>query len=522
MKKTRVARIFSFILALTLVFAFMSPSSYAISKQQFGAWVAAALQAINITANATAVGAANASRDLMDWLSKPVKVVANQFIDVPYTTPIESIDDYLSRSTIQVDKDKVTIDGVEYTDIWLSNEASEKFRVNAFDLENAFDIASKSEGTFVSGAGNFQGIPLYDFSNEQSGITSLRSQYVSAAPSTETIFPFGNTYVTLQLPRYPQSSRPTLKWEFNSTISQQLGDWYTSPNSKYTYQVRLSDKYSTNQRGILYCYYTNEYGTDTSVSVLKDGIYDPTSFDFDWVSGTIPADVVLPENEGLRIRVPTDDIADWYTQYPGTGDSVVINMGDPDLEAKVDDLIDLIIPLIPILNIDFTEKETPAPQPDPEPVPDPEPYPDPLPDPSISLIDSTLKDIVQALKNIYDSIAIGNTFSEAIKNLNDKINWSLDDIKEKIGDLVDKIERGSVDWFRDIVQSIWDPFLPILNIFRSGVGIWHYVVEWLQAIHAPFVTFWNFLGSAGYIFVTPIYAAAAAAIVLAIYRRFGR
>lgn len=517
MKKTRLARILSFILALTLVFACMSPSSYALSKQQFGAWIAAALQAINITATATATGAADVSRDFMDWLSAPVKVVASQFVDVPYTTPIESIDDYLSRSTIQIDKDKVTIDGVEYTDIWLSNDASEKFRVNAFDLENAFDIASKSEGTFTSGVGYFQDIPIFDLSN--GSVTSYKSQKITLEePGT---FLLGNTVATLSVPGYP-TGRPQLSWNFDGSTSSNSANNSMSRTSTFTFQVQAASNSSIYQQGTLRCNFQNEYGSNDYFNVNKYGNFRPEPFDFDWVSGTIPADEVLPENEGLRIRVPTEDIEDWYTQYPGTGDSVVINMGDPDLEAKVDDLIDLIIPIIPILDIDFTEKDTPAPAPDPEPVPDPKPYPDQLPDPSISLIDSTLKDIVQALKNIYDGIAIGNTFSEAIKNLNDKINWSLDDIKEKIGDLTDRIERGSVDWFRDIVQSIWQPFLPILNIFRSGVGIWHYVVEWLQAVHAPFVTFWNFLGSAGYIFLTPIYAAAAASIVLAIYRRFGR
>lgn len=519
MTKKRASQILSLVLALTLVFVCMSPSSYAISKQQFGAWIAAALQAISITGQATAVGAADASRDFMDWLSTPVKVVANQFIDVPYTTPISSIDEYLSRSTLQIDKDIVTIDGVEYTDVWLSNEASEKFRVNAFDLENSFDIASQSEGTFASWYARVDGIPFYEINNR------IRSQnYQVKLPqevNDSNLYQIGKSI--------NQVGRNSSNYGyFRSTLSNNQ-DTYSSfffPNTEaedgvmyFSIPNKQSPTVNVNF-GTTNTPYRGSYSTFSNSQIAS--VYDPTPVDFDWVAGTIPADEVLPENEGIRIRVPTEDIADWYSDYPEIGDSVVINMGDPDLEAKVDDLIDIIIPLIPVLDIDFTKKETPAPAPDPEPVPEPQPYPDPLPDPSISLIDSTLKDIVQALKNIYDSIATGNTFSEAIKNLNDKINWSLDDIKEKVGDLANKIETGSADWFRDIVQSIWQPFLPLFNIFRAGVGIWHYVVEWLQYIHEPFVTFWNFLGSAGYIFLSPIYATAAAAIVIAIYRRFGR
>lgn len=494
MTKTRVAKIYSFILALTLVFACFSPSTYALSKQQFGAWVAAALQAINITAQATATGAADASRDLMDWLSYPTKVVASQFVDVPYTTPIDTIDTYLSRSTLQIDKDKVTIDGVEYTDIWLSNEASEKFRVNAFDLENAFDIVSQSEGTFASGVGSWGNVPIFRLG------TGYQSQYYEYYPGNYNI---GDTSVNLVL---DSSNRPNLTWttERGNTLGYNSNSYDVEygPFKSYVYVQNFP---STAQQtvGILNTSFSNEYGTYTfNQQGLED--VDVTPFDFDWVSGTIPADEVLPSDEGLRIRVPTEDIADWYTDYPGTADSTVIDMGDPDLEAKVEDLIDLIIPLIPVLDIDFTTNETPTPDPDPDP--DPEPW----------------DDILSGLQDIFDSITIGNTIGQGIKTVAESIASKLDDIKTGIGDLANKIETGSADFFRDIVQSIWQPFLPLFNIFRAGVGIWHYVVEWLQYIHEPFLTFWNFLGSAGYIFLTPIYASAAAAIVIAIYRRFGR
>lgn len=456
--------------------------------------------------------AADASRDLMDWLSQPIKVVANQFVDVPYTTPLTNVDEYLSRATLQIDKDIVTIDGVDYTDVWLSNDAAEIFRVNAFDIENAFDITSQSEGTFVSGAGKLDGIPMFSNGTEYFSQKLNRLNF-NDPPAAIGIYEIQGTY-TGNKPFYPNFTLTRAGTYYERGGQQQ------SNSDEWNFQLITTPQRPNNPTARFS--YLNKFDSNTDVNVSYFGDFVAEPFYFDWVAGTIPADEPLETDQGLRIRVPTEEVENWYTEYPDTGDSVVISMGDPELTAKIDDLIDTLIPIIPILDIDFTQKETPTPAPDPEPVPDPAPYPDPLPDPSISLIDSTLKDIVQALKNIYDSIAIGNTFSEAIKNLNDKINWSLDEIKEQIGDLADRIERGSADWFRDIVSSIWQPFLPILNIFRAGVGIWHYVVEWLQYIHAPFVTFWNFLGSAGYIFVSPIYAAAAAAIVIAIYRRFGR
>lgn len=500
----RKHKIIGIISLLLPIFVVNGSAAFAMRPQQFGAWIAAALQALTISTSAAAYQVADASRDLMDWLSHPVKVVASEFVDVPYTTPLTNVDEYLSRSTLQIDKDIVTIDGVDYTDVWLSNDAAEIFRVNAFDIENAFDIASQSEGVFASGWGKVFDVPIYN-------VNGVNKSQTYTIPASIPTLPESYLIGSMQYSRVPVSETQVSQSvyypdEYSRSNTYAGGDTNCQISQSGT---RFVVRWTGN--GIMNLNHNVDSNTEWVVQ-------DP--FEFDWVSGTIPVDQELPENTGLRIRVPTDDIEQWYTDYPSTGDSVVINLGDPELTAKVDDLIDLIIPLIPILDIDFSEKETPAP--DPEPVPDPEPYPDPLPDPSISLIDSTLKDIIQALKNIYDSIALGNTFSEAIKNLNDKINWSLDEIKEKIGDLADRIERGSADWFRDIVDSIWQPFLPILNIFRAGVGIWHYVIEWLQYIHAPFVTFWNFLGSAGYIFISPIYAAAAAAIVIAIYRRFGR
>lgn len=138
-------------ITIALIFTLcLSPASYALSRQQFAAWVGAALQAINITVSSIGIPIAQQEAQFIDYFNNPIKIVENQILDVPYTTGIDAIDEYMNRSVIKIDKDKVTIDGVDYTDIWLSTDAAEKFRVNAFDIENAFDIASQSEGKFVS------------------------------------------------------------------------------------------------------------------------------------------------------------------------------------------------------------------------------------------------------------------------------------------------------------------------------------------------------------------------------------
>ena len=219
-----------------------------------------------------------------------------------------------------------------------------------------------------------------------------------------------------------------------------------------------------------------------------------------------------------------------------TDDGVEIDTTNIQLMNKIDDLMDLIIPLIPIINVEYTNYEDIDPQPIPEPVPEPAPYPDPLPDPSIELINSTLKDIIQALKNIFDNISITNSYNIAIKNIMDAVKWNIDiatdlissiasginQIINQIGDIHNSIVSGNIDWFSDIVDAIRVPFLPWLNIFKAATGIWHYVITWVQNISGPFSYFWNILGSVSPMYYSPIYAVAAATIVLAIYRRFGR
>lgn len=482
------------VIIMALIFSLFCPVSYAAVPQRFGAWIASALTALNIVTNST-LGPYFDFVD--DYLYDPYRITdtSSPFEYIPYT--YDDADEIMDRAVLYIDKDTVTIDGVTYSDIWLSTDASEKFRVNAFDLATAFDIASQSEGTFVSGAGHVANIPVFSINGY------LQSQRYSVSSGTNWV---GLYTLAAQDDGYDR---------YNIAMSGPTNANYSMLKDTEYFGVR-GQQANSFKAGV----YSGNYFYDKG-GFINTSYVDLTPFDFDWVSGTIPADQPLTD-EGIRIRVPTDDIQQWYQDYPDTGPNITINMGDPDLETKVDDLIDLIIPLIPYLDIDFVEYTNPEPQPQPEPIPEPEPYPDPDPEPGTVITDLDWTDLFETIKNIFNKIAEHVSISTAIKNLLDKIKWVLDDILDSIGDLVDNIVNGNTQWFQDIVDSIWQPFLPWFNIFKAGVGIWHYVVTWLQNISAPFGFFFNVLASAGSIYVSPIYAVAAAAVVIAVYRRFGR
>lgn len=296
-------------------------------------------------------------------------------LTTPYTFTQNDIDEFMARSVIKIDKDKVTIDGVEYTDIWLSTDAAEKFRVNAFDIENAFDISSQTEGTFVSGVGKWAGIPIFSVDgikrSQNHIIPGEEGSYSAGTGGTYTITGKDNERRDWFIKGYG----------LNSEIDHKY------PPVSWDYYYRVSDD------GYCTLYYKRDTGTTYNTRQIgAKSYYENEPFDFDWVAGTIPVDQPLT-NEGLRIRVPTQEINQWYVDNPSFGPNITIDMGVPELSTKIDDLMDLIIPLIPILDIDFNKYEDPTPVPIPEPIPEPDPYPDPDPEPGTVLPDIDWTDL---------------------------------------------------------------------------------------------------------------------------------
>lgn len=131
---------------------------------------------------------------------------------------------------------------------------------------------------------------------------------------------------------------------------------------------------------------------------------------------------------------------------------------------------------------------------------------------TIGAIGETIEDVGQ------DIIGIGESVIETVES----IDLSIDSIVEGISDIAEKIETGIIELFQGFIQGLNRIFNPILLRIKSALSIWHYVVEWLQSVGGVFTWIFGIASQTSYYIVLPIYASIAAAITIAIYKRFGR
>lgn len=476
-------------------------------KQRFGAWVASAMMAGQIFVSSVGVPITHA----LEWLSDPY--------DVSYSYADTQYQEWMDKNKIVIDKNHVQIDGVWYDNVWLSNDASEKFRTNAFDLKTALNIANNSNGVFAEGAGKIteDNTPIYNIN----GVYRTQGYNI---PSTDGVY---------SIPVNKTINAANNQFRFNPG-SKYLGAYSDGPLNVYIEWPNYPNKTCT------YKFITNSGFTRTQ---QVDYPVTNEPFEYTWVSKDIDLDP-LQENEGLSILVPHEDMQQWYDDNPGFNPQVnpeinidIDSPDFPDIWQMVDtliDTIDLLLDNLPEGAVKYETQPDPVPvppQPEPEPYPDPEPvpYPDPDPDPGTTIPDIDWTDLFKTIKNIYQSIADGNVIKQVIANINtdirnilDNIKWQFEQTREQIGDIADKIIHGNKDWFSDIVDSIKVPFMPIFTIFKNGVNIWHYVVDWISYIGSPFSFFFQTALSINSALILPIYASLAGTIVIAIYRRFGR
>lgn len=518
MAKHRVRFLF-LVLTLALCFALVSPSSYAMGRDAFKAWMLSALTAANITVQSTLPVVAPVS----DFIVDPFNIVENVMDRVEYTypfinynTPSEDLETYLERSSIIVRGDTITIDGIDYTDIWVDNDAAHTLRTNVLDLQTAWEIASNSSGNFVSGTGSYYGIPLFGSGDS----------YCSQFYSLDGYGSFKLGDITLTLSRTGSGSDRWYTWDYfnaifnypDGTSSSGSGRRYlTFPSGEapasFGAAVMRTGASASLSVDSWHGDYPSGYFFSPASSSLKSFSSEP--FDFSWVSQEIPAEV-LPEEDGMHLLVPNNP-----SQWSDTGTQQIINnfnnnltlspdvsisMGDPGIM----DILDTI--LTGIGDILILTKPSYGPY-DASPVPPVDPD---------TIANTPWTQLADRLDRIIQHQIEQGTIIGSIATTISTIPQTLSDIADSIGDLTQKFEDASRKWFDDVVDSIKTPFLPWFNIFKSGVNIWHYVVAWLGNISAPFTFFFGVLNSANSALVSPILACVAGTIVIAIYRRFGR
>lgn len=501
-------------------------------------WIATAIVAGNIALTPVNYAYQHGIQNAVDPLG---------LIDLPIENEMA---EYFDRSVIHIDDNVAVIDGVEYSDIWLSHDVADKFRVNVGDFVTAYNIASESDGTYASGVGYYRGLPVFsvnDVYRTQTANFSVGSSfsYGDDIISSGQSYSSGYYYVTID--GGIAGAYDTLK---TPILGKPAGFyWRISPSSS-----------TPGRRSIVTPFYPDGH----LFSGYVGGTFTSSFFDFDYVSGVIDADP-LPSDYGLRVRVPTSyndpdsgqpvyNIQNIINNFPSQSGGNEINLDpeiNPDFQIDSDfldtlgDLINTILNIYDLFNdgpsgIEVVNEpyEEPAP-----PVPDPYPDPDvpPVPEPGTSLPDVDFVDLdsiirlisehLQNIKNILEDFLqdILDGINNIIENLSQWFNDILDalqDILQSLQDILDHLiedlAEAPIKLFDKALDVLKSLFLPIIGFIKTHLGIWHYVVEWFASISAVFAFFFGIVNSTSYYIVLPIYALIAGTIVIAVYKRFGR
>lgn len=448
---------------------------------------------------------------------------------------------------IKVADDSVTIDGVVYDSIFLSPSMAAELHTQAFDFITQYAITSNSSGLLANGIGYWDGVPMFETID---GIYSQIYEFTVGSPfavgnsnytSGERVY---NTYISMLI---NGSSAANYIKPLSGTIIGQPGyfRWYSSTSNLANAYKQAFSTYSD--------LFVSFGGLISGLGVLD-------SFDFSYVSGTIDADP-LPSDYGFQSYVP-HSLIDQYGITPGTY--------DPTTQSGTD-IINAILKAIDeakendaVLNEEFVETLDPPVPPVPVPT-------DALGDvPYDTWLDTFGQSVyskLDALRNVFDIVgsaiesaleaiegaidtvgqsvvtavnnartvidSIGQSVITLLQGIRTAIGTAVTDIVSAVDAVTDAVEGLAENIIEDIetapiniVSTALDviklAFAPIIAALRACIGLWHYVVEWVQATAPVFSTFIGFMSGTSYNMVLPIYAALAGPIVIAVYKRFGK
>lgn len=429
---------------------------------------------------------------------------------------------------IKIGDSSVFIDGVEFESVFLDPNMAQSLHTQAFDFKTQFGIVSNSSGIIATGYGYLTGgVPLYNVNG------TLQSQVYNFS------YPGGDNG-TWSIVKTGESSTQwwgKYYWIWGESYISSIGNTNldVSIPSKATIvdsnKVRIDELLPNGTVKRTINTYNNIQGTAITQS----------PFDFTYVSGNIDVDP-LPSDYGFQVFVPVDDLEDAGFN-PGT---YILDVG-----TGTDDIIQLIQLLDEIfvdeniLNPEFTDVVDP-PSPTPTPIPIPTdalgsvPYPDFLDtfgqsvydrldniEDTVDTVGQSIADELEYQSTIFDTIGLAiDSIEEAITDVVDGIQVKVGEIADTLVDIKDgileAIEEGPIkliDSGLDVLRSV---FGSILQTIRSHVGIWHYVVSWVQSISTPFTWILSIANGTSYYMVLPLYALVAGTLVIAIYKRFGR
>ena len=480
------------------------------------AGIAAAMMAANISFEALGAAQGQAIANAID----PLGIVQ--------TVGDTRWEEYIDQSVIVVRPDYVTIDGQEYSEIWLGSDAANALRASGFDFRTAYNLLD-NQGTpvsYASGTGYIHELPIYfvngDFVSQEFWLTDE----VANAVGDFTVTPYSYS---------GGLNRRRFRIDWSD------GDYSISGGSAVTplYTRIMAKKKS----GGVPSNFQVGFGTGYNgydIGCKDTYVADP--FNFAYTSGNVDA-TPIPPDEGLLLRVPSSydsgdpsspynyDIHDIVNTYPAVNDpyghELVFDPSlNPDFDVDVDmgnvlgDLITAVI-LAKIADLlgdksDFIY----APMPDkPEPAPvDPD-----TPDPDVPIGDQDpiwLDNLLRWIKTTIDNL--GDRIHNDIDSIKEVIQDILDSIEEMADKILEDIELGPTKLFDKAIDILKTLFLPLLLPIRAMMNLWHYVVEWIQSVSSPFTWIFGVMSGTSYNMVLPIYALLSGGICISIYKALGR
>lgn len=461
-------------------------------------------------------------------------LTANQFNDVFNSQTGSKLDSFLNDPNnigefIKFGSYTKTVDDIEYSDIWISHDFASYIQSEGFGYIIDKSINSNSSGTLASGEGFFDGIPVYRVSN------NLKTINYSVSESTN----IGNVSIVINKDTQGKITPDVLY----SNGSRNSISYYRTPPIILHWE--------------LYSGYWRLYYTGWGNSIVSSGasLYISSPFTFNYVSTLIDTEPI-DSLEGLRIWIPSSYLPEPAGQYfiDGAGNDD-INILSQSITNAVNDGkgIDIVyepedvVPPVPPPPI-----PVPSPVPTPEPVPTPDPVPTPEPVPTTPIDETTLQDILQPIidggagtdqiildesHDIQSTVQeTGNYLGQILEKIRELIHQgfisvldALELIRGLLSELVITLENvleavitHPLDLFGAVLDGIGNFFGGSFGDLKRHLGIWHYVVEWIASISGVFAWIFAICNYTSYYIVLPIYALVAAAICLALYKRFGR
>ena len=415
---------------------------------------------------------------------------------------------------------------VDFDLVWYSPDFAKKFQDEGIAFLNDYSITSDSSDIIRSGSGYVGNIPIFGSSSQ---VYVIDEGNYAAGP-----------------------------WLFNLIVTNQTDSriyWSTTINGPDGNTDGTNNYTLTNHAGFAYEVNVNSSYVSLNVGNLTNsGIISPVRnnnasrsyyvsqpFDFNYVSGIVDA-TPITSNLGLQIYIPhgyINGIADGtYSVDGGSGDDsiLVITEGVTD-SAYHEDFRDA----------EWSEGPIDPPVPTPTPVPVDTPLGDVPYDDFIDTFGQSVYDRLDSIEESVDTVGqsvvdglsdiegaidtagqsvVGEITNQGgiIKRALDTISSKIDSLVNSVDDILEAIITHPLDLFGAFLDRLTQ--IPVIHDLFDGikqhVGIWHYVVEWLQCICSFLTFFIGLFSDVAYCMVVPIYACVAGAICLAFYKRFGR